>query len=119
MSTGFNWFKGYKIKIEEDRFFRDVTLNYLDGDSTSHSCANIIKVQELIEKYSGERIPIICEDFIQSEDEKLPLIEPSVMSQICEKILQGTEVDKVDMRYRIEWFKKLSDEGYYITYDYR
>ena len=119
MSTGFNWFKDYEIKIEEDRFFRDVFLNYLNGGNTSHSGGNIIKVQELIERYGGVRIPVICEDFIQSEDEKLELIKPSVMSKICEKILQGTEVDEVDMRNRIEWFKKLSDEGYYITYDYQ
>lgn len=119
MSTGFNWFKDYTIKIEDNRFFRDVTLNYLGGNSTSHSGSNIVKVQDLVEKYSGKEIPVICEDFIKSEDEKLELIEPQVMSQICENILQGNEVDEVDMRDRIEWFKKLSDEGYYITYDYQ
>lgn len=118
MSIGFNWFKDYKIKVEECNFFRDVTLNYLDGGSTSHSSGNITKVQTLIEKYGRVRIPVICEDFIESENERLELIEPQVMSQICEEILCETEVDEYDMRDRIEWFKKLSDEGYYITYDY-
>lgn len=26
--------------------------------------------------------------------------------------LEGTEVDVINMRNRIEWFKRLSDEGY-------
>ena len=118
MSTGFNWFKDYKIKIEEDRYLKDVTLTYLDGGSSSHSGRNISKVQDLIERYGKIRIPVVCEDFIKSENEKIDLIEPEMMSEICDKILQETEVDKVGMRHRIEWFKKLSDEGYYITYDY-
>ena len=40
------------------------------------------------------------------------------MSDICQKILDGAEVDEVGMRERIEWFKQLSDEGYYLSYDY-
>jgi hypothetical protein len=72
----------------------------------------------LIEKYSGKTIPIVCSDFIDSEDYKLPLIEPKEMSNICKKILQGTEVDKAGMRDRVEWLRQLSDEGYYLTYDY-
>lgn len=34
------------------------------------------------------------------------------------RIADGSEIDKVDMRSRIEWFKKLSDQGYYLSYDY-
>ena len=40
------------------------------------------------------------------------------MSEICKKILAESDVDKVDMRHRIEWFKELSDHGFYLTYDY-
>lgn len=119
MSIGFNWFKEYKIKIIDELFYQDVKLEYLGGGDTSHSGGNIGKVQDLIEKYGGKRIPTICADFIQSEDEKLDLIDPKEMSLICDKILAGKEVDKVDMRSRIEWFKELSDKGYYLSYDYQ
>ena len=98
--------------------YDDTKLEYIGGSNTSHSGGNICKVQNLIEKYSGKTIPIVCADFIDSEDYKLPLIEPKEMSNICKKILQGTEVDKAGMRDRIEWFRQLSDEGYYLTYDY-
>lgn len=40
------------------------------------------------------------------------------MTEICQRILDGREIDKVNMRSRIEWFKKLSDQGYYLSYDY-
>lgn len=119
MSLGFNWFKTYKIEIIDEAYcYRVVKLTYLDGASTSHSGFNIEKVQDLIEDISGSRIPTICEDFIESEDDKLELIEPSEMSEICEKILSDTKCDEVDMRDRIEWFKDLADEGYYFSYDY-
>ena len=48
----------------------------------------------------------------------MDLIKPSDMSKYCEIILNGTEVDDIDMRSRFEWFKNLSDDGYYIAYDY-
>lgn len=121
MSTGFNWFKSYNITIRKGISMfdcDDIKLEYIDGGNTSHSSGNISKVQDLIEKYSGKRIPYICADWIDSEDYKLPLIKPKEMSDICKKVLCGSEVDEVDMRDRIEWFKKLSDEGYYLTYDY-
>lgn len=118
MSIGFNWFKEYNITITDELFYRDVELKYIGGGNTSHSGGNIGKVQDLFEKYGGKRIPCICADFIQSEDEKLDLIEPKELSCICEKILKGKEVDEVDMRSRIEWFLDLSDDGYYLSYDY-
>lgn len=121
MSCGFNWFKTYKITIHrgmEMWDYDDKNLEYIGGDSTSHSCHNIGLVQDLIEKYSGKRIPEIEPDWIKSEDEDLHLIEPKEMSDICQRILDETEVDEVRMRERIEWFKQLSDEGYYLSYDY-
>ncbi len=120
MSTGFNWFKSYKITIHRDERmweYDDKKLDYIGGGSTSHSGYNIGLVQDLIEKYSGKRIPTIEEDWLESEDEDLGLIQPKEMSDICIKILDGKEVDSVGMRERIEWFKKLSDEGYYLSYD--
>ena len=118
MSIGFNWFKRYEIIHKKPEHWNDwYELNYLDGNSTSHSASNVIKVQNLIEKYSGKRIPSISEEWIDSLDYELDLIDPNEMVEICNKILSNKEVDEVDMRDRIEWFKKLSDEGYYLTYD--
>lgn len=122
MSTGFNWFKSYEVKKNdyEGYWYEDYSLKYIGGGDTSHSGGNIGKVQDLIEKYgNGKRIPSVCEDWIDSEDYKITnLIEPQEMSEICDKILSNKEVDEVDMRERIEWFKQLSDDGYYLTYDY-
>lgn len=121
MSYGFNWFKTYKITIHRGTAmwdYDDKNLEYIGGDNTSHSGHNIELVQDLIEKYSGKRIPEIEPDWIKSEDEDLHLIEPKEMSDICQRILDETEVDEVRMRERIEWFKQLSDEGYYLSYDY-
>ena len=118
MSIGFNWFKKYEIiHCVPDHLYDWYELNYLDGNSTSHSAGNVIKVQNLIEKYSGKRIPSISGECINSVDYELDLIEPNEMVEICNKILSSTEVDEVGMRHRIERFKKLSDEGYYLTYD--
>lgn len=117
MSTGFNWFKEYEIiHFEEDHWYDWYELNYLDGNSTSHSAGNITKVQELLEKYGNIRIPSI-QRLNRDNDNKPNLIEPKIMSEVCVEILGNSDVDKVDMRDRIKWFKKLSDEGYYLSYD--
>ena len=89
MSVGFNWFK-----------------------------ENVIIVQNLIEKYSGKRIPQISSEGVHLSNNKIDLIEPSEMVEICNKILANTECDEFDMRDRIEWFRELSENGYYLTYDY-
>lgn len=118
MSTGFNWFKKYEIiHYEPNHWYDWYELNYLDGSSTSHSAGNITKVQDLLEKYGNIRIPSI-KRLNRSNDDKPDLIEPKVMSEVCAKILENSDVDEVDMRHRIEWFKEISDEGYYLSYDY-
>lgn len=114
MSIGFNWFKNCEIYLA-DEFYHEYNLRYIGGGSTSHSAGNIIKVQNLLEKYGGVIIPTVDTYGISN---KPTLIEPEVMSEACDKVLRSTEVDDVDMRDRIEWFKKLSDEGYYLTYDW-
>lgn len=121
MSVGFNWFKLYKIHIHKGTTmfdYDDSDIEYIGGGSTSHSGYNIGLAQDLIEKYSGKRIPTIQGEWFDSEDQDLHLIDPKEMTEICQRILDGSEVDKVNMRSRIEWFKKLSDQGYYLSYDY-
>jgi hypothetical protein len=118
MSTGFNWFTTYEIKDHTDYWYEDYELHYIGGGSTSHSSGNIIKVQELLEKYCGKRIPQINRSWIDSVEYNLDLIAPSEMSNMCDKVLGTTEVDKLDMRSRFEWLKKLSDQGFYISYDF-
>ena len=98
--------------------YDDSDIEYIGGCSTSHSEYNIGLVQDLIEKYSGKRIPAIQWEWLDSEDQDLHLIDPKEMTEICQRILDGSEIDKVDMRSRIELFKKLSDQGYYLSYDY-
>lgn len=114
MGLGFNWFKEYEICPSYESY----DLEYIDGDSTSHSYGNVIKVQDLLEKYGGVRIPKVNTYGLYNKYDKPDLIEPKIISEACDKVLQSTEVDEVDMRDRIEWFKKLSDEGYYLTYDW-
>lgn len=119
MSIGFNWFKTYEIVYTKLNSYYDYYQVFYDGgNSTSHSAYNIINVQNLIEKYSGKRIPKVNEDAIDSTEYKIDLIEPTEMVEICNKILANAECDEVDMRDRIEWFKKLSEDGYYLTYDF-
>ena len=119
MSIGFNWFKEYEIIHHKEGYWYDwYQVIYDGGDSTSHSAGNITKVQNLIEKYGGKRIPRVNKYAIDSTDYKIDLIEPTEMVEICNRILANTECDEVDMRYRIEWFKKLSEDGYYLSYDW-
>lgn len=116
MSIGFDWFKEYKIEDHSDCWHTDFELHYIEGGSTSHSAGNVIIVQNLLEKYGGKRIPSVNRDWIDSVDYDLGLIEPNEMSNMCSKALATSEVDEADMRDRVEWFKKLSDEGYYLAY---
>ncbi|HAT4302211.1 TPA: hypothetical protein I9089_002316 [Clostridium perfringens] len=119
MSTGFNWFTKYEFIKKEYRIGEiEYNVEYLDGGDTSFSSYNIGKVDDLLEMYGDLWIPRVWDEY--GEDPKVieDLIEPKIMSDVCEKILKDTKVDEVGMRDRIEWMKKLADEGYYMTYDY-
>ena len=129
MSITFNWFKYAIVKrssvssVDYYHWYGEKTLVYKGGGNTSHSAGNISIVQELISKYGdGKQIPYVntCDigDSFTVENNLDPiLIKPNEMSSICDRILAETEVDASDMRDRIEWFKDLSDDGYYLTYD--
>lgn len=119
MSTGFNWFKKYKFVEKEYRIGEiEYSVEYLNGGSTSFSSGNIGKVDDLLEIYGDLWIPRVWDEYAENPKVIEGLIEPKVMSKVCEQILKDIKVDEVDMRDRIEWMKKLSDEGYYMTYDY-
>lgn len=121
MSTGFNWFKQYRTK---KTFYNPKDIEYsaefLDGDSTGFSGGNIGIIDDLLEEYDIY-IPRIRDDYDNIEDlEKAlsNLIEPSTLSNIFDKILKDDKIDKVGMRKRVQWMKELSDEGYFLCYDY-
>jgi hypothetical protein len=117
MGVGFNWFKSYKIIENEIDYgmgkYKEYNIEYLDGDSTSHAYGNRTKLQNIFDKYLNIVIPTIPY-YGYSED----LIEPPVMSELCAKLLNNKDVYNLEgMEERIQWIKKLSDEGYYVSYD--
>ena len=126
MGLGFRWFKDYKILDAGESYlafgfcyYDEFSIDFIDSDTTSHSYYSVSLVRDLFENTVGISFPRLPnEDRIDSKNYKLDLINPSDMSKYCEIILNGTEVDDIDMRSRFEWFKKLSDDGYYIAYNY-
>lgn len=126
MGLGFRWFKDYKILDARESYlvfgscyYDEFSIDFIDSDATSHSYYNVGLVCDLFENTTGVSFPKLPnEEWIDSKDYKLNLIKPSDMSMYCEMILNGTEVDDIDMRSRFEWFKNLPDDGYYIAYDY-
>ena len=120
MGIGFNWFKNYEVVPETISMgigeYTEYKLKYFDGGSTSHSYGNRTKLQNIFRKYLNIEIPTIP-DYYQ-EYINVNLIEPNVMSKLCVKLLENKNVyDLEDMEDRIQWIKKLSDEGYYVSYN--
>jgi len=70
--------------------YTEYNINYIDGDSTSHSYGNRTKLQNIFRKYLGTEIPTIP-DYCQ-EDINVNLIKPYVMSEMCSKLLQNKDV---------------------------
>jgi hypothetical protein len=120
MGVGFNWFKNYKI-IEENFNVgfgenTEYRIKYLDGDYTSHAYGNRTKLQNIFHKYLNIEIPTISGCW--SSKPNLNLIEPSILSEYCTKLINDYDnYDLEDMTDRIQWIKDLSDEGYYVSYD--
>lgn len=123
MSRGINWFKDFKIEEETIDYGlgKDITYNikYLKGDSTSFSEGNIKKYQEAFKKYGSIEIPYIDYEYYINPKWyiKEKLIEPKILSEVCCKILSDCILDKYDIKDRIEWFKEMSDKGYYFSFD--
>lgn len=123
MGVGFNWFKSYQIiENEFDYLFgKDVEyrIEYLDGNSTSHSYGNRSMLQDIFIRYFNAMIPNIpCYSENGNYYKDLNLINPTTMSEFCSKLIDNTEkYDLESMKDRIEWIKKISDQGYYISYD--
>lgn len=112
-----HWFKDIKVQIESCPFCELADVVYIGGGSVSHSYHNRSRLQDLFWDKCGIYIPTIYEAFIDSEDYKFDLIEPSDMVKHCNKILSAKECDAYKFRDRVEWLKALSLQGYYIAYE--
>lgn len=121
MSRGINWFKDFKIEEEviDYGLGKDIVYNlkYLNGDSTSFSQGNINKYQKAFKNYGNIEIPYINNRDVNPKTIENELIEPKIISEVCNIILSDCLLDKYDIKDRIEWFKEMSDKGYYISYD--
>ncbi|HBJ1650415.1 TPA: hypothetical protein LA460_000319 [Clostridium botulinum] len=122
MGLGVNWFK--QIKIEQETIDygigKDInySLSYLGGDGTSYGYSNVQILQDILMEYGNIEIPYINPYNFNPKTIKKELIKPDVLSKVCSNFLNDpNEKDENDMRSRIEWFKEMSDKGYYFTYD--
>lgn len=122
MSRGINWFKDFKIeeKTIDYGLGKDITYNieFLDGDSTSFSEGNITKYQDAFNKYGNITIPYIDYEYYINPEWYLKekLIKPKMLSDVCGKFLSDNILDKDGIKDRIEWFKDMSDKGYYFSF---
>ena len=113
MGVCFNWFKDYKInKFEDPRsWFGEsyiYSIEYLNGDSTSHSYGNRSKLQNLFELI-GKSIPTINDEIFYDDTEdyiKDTLIEPDEMLSICDELL-NSEFDLLNMKDRFYQRRKI------------
>lgn len=125
MGLVFKWFKDYKISYVGEKYqafgfnyCEQYSIEYTDYDSVSHTYGSALLVRNFFENCIGIPFPMLPdEEQIESIDYKLNLINPSDMSQYCEKISKSIDIDMIHMRDRFKWFKELSDQGYYIAYN--
>lgn len=120
MGIALYWFKDYKISEYKDVYFNGYyDFQLIECNSTSHSSGNVRLVQDLFFSVTNKAFPMIpgC-SFINSTDFCSDLIKPNDMLKYCNEILKNPIVDLLNLRSRFEWFKKYSEEGYYIAYEY-
>lgn len=120
MGIALYWFKDYKISKYKDAYFDDYyDFRLVECNSTSHGARNVRLIRNLFLLVTNKTFPTIpgC-SFISSTDFCLDLIEPNNMLIYCNKILKNPKVDSLNLRSEFEWFKKYSEEGYYIAYEY-
>lgn len=121
MGLTFNWFKDVKIDERELGMFEyNDPIEYIGGDNCNHSPGNVIDLQTIFEEYGDVDIPFINKYLFEGTKEELisMLIPKETVIDICDKFLNNPdEIDPNDMRDRIKWIKKLSEDGYYISYE--
>ena len=124
MGIQFNWFKDVEVvenKIEMGMFsYTQNYIKFIDGDGCNHSSGNVGFLQEIFEKYGNINIPYLPTYMDCTREEIISdiLIPKEKVIEICEKFLNNpNEKDEYDMRDRIEWIKKKSEEGYYVAYE--
>lgn len=117
MSIMFRWFKSCSAELVENYRCWYLDIKYTDKGSTSHSAGNVIKVEYLFEKYNNTEFPRINKDAMNAEDVFPNLINPHDMSQMCQKVWDSDDPELKDMEDRFEWFKELSEKGFYIAYE--
>ncbi len=118
MGVLMHWFKDIQVQTEEYPTCNLVNIIYVDGESTSHSYGNRVKLQNLFLDVCGTRIPTFDESTIGDGNHDIELIDPDVMVKYCDEILAGKECDVCDLRNRVEWIRGLSAQGYYISYEF-
>lgn len=119
MGIALYWFKDYKISKYKDVYFNGYyDFRLIECNSTSHSSRNVRLVQDLFFSITNKAFPMIpgC-SFINSTDFCSDLIEPNDMLKYCNEILKNPTVDLLNLRSKFEWFKKYSEQGYYVAYE--
>lgn len=116
MGITFHWFKGYTVNKTNCEY--DDLIFSKDSDNTGHGNKASLDIY-LMFKDIGHEFPTF--DTIYFKEKYLSsLIPPIKMAKLCDELLQKEDIIKkydIDLKERIEWFKELSEEGYYLLYD--
>lgn len=110
MGANFEWFKD--VTIVDDYIYE-----FTNGDCTSHSYGKSCDICEIFKENTNIEIPSLSYSYRYENKSELNLVDPKNMISACDKLLRITGNDDIEeFRDRIEWFKELSEQGYYIAY---